>query len=592
MSEAVTDNLADRGLSSSPFYVADLEWCRPSGALSRESEPRHWRMYDYEVAGFDGVMLIAGPETEAPEVTYPLEVDGWHAVSIGFLSTTHNLGSGVHDLLVRLSGDDTFSMLDLIRADAFENQQQLEETYWKTADLTGQQIVFGQLARRRGPGDGPGVVECGPVRIAYIKLVPLTDYEVEELQRDRADRSKRRLYAHNDAFTFRNLYRPTTAEEIRRQVEPYRGTDFSRIYWEIGNGDSLFYPSELGRTSDTIDPPKDYARLTDRFREEAWHIMRRRGTDPFQVALEHAHELGIEFHSAYRLAAWAYPPPVLSYASEGGMWDTHPELRCVDRDGRGLPRLSYAFRETQDFALSVLRDVTRYPIDGVALLYNRRPPYIMYEQPLIDGFTNLHGHDPRDLPEDDPMWLAYRAGVMTDFMRRLHREMVAVAAEQGRGPIHITACVLGKVDDNMLFGLDTATWAREGLIDTLIPYSPAPLAMPLPSDTWSDPGQVEPFVDMVRGTDCELTMNVMPRDLGAEEYRRMASMLYGAGAESLFFWDANERCNYQPAWAALRRLGHRDEIEAWTTAGEPQLGATVLPLRSLAGWNMEAVAPG
>ena len=592
MSMAVTDNLADRGLSSGPIYVADLERCRPSSALSRESEPRHWRMYDYEVAGFDGVMLIAGPETEAPEVAYPLEVDGWHAVSIGFLSTTHNLGSGVHDLLVRLSGDDTFSMLDLIRADAFENQQQLEEVYWKTADLTGQQIVFGQLARRRGPGGGPGVVECGPVRIAYIKLVPLTDSEVEELERDRADGDNKRLYAHNDAFTFRNRYRPTTAEEIKRQIEPYRDTDFSRVYWEIGNGDSLFYPSDLGRTSDTVDPPEDYARLTDRFREEAWRIMRRRGIDPFRVALEHAHEIGIELHSAYRLAAWAYPPPVLRYASEGGMWDSRPELRCLDRDGRHLPRLSYAFRETQDFALSVLRDVTRYPVDGVALLYNRRPPYIMYEQPLIDGFTNVHGQDPRDLPEDDPTWLEYRADVVTDFMRRLRGEMVAVAEEQGRGPVHITACVLGRVDDNMYFGLDTATWASEGLIDTLIPYSPAPLAMPVSTDIWSDPGQVEPFVDMVRGTGCRLAMNVMPRDLGPEGYRRMASMLFGAGAESLFFWDANERCTYQPAWAALRRLGHRDEIDVWSRGGEPPLAATVLPLRSLAEWDMEAIAPG
>ena len=363
------------------------------------------------------------------------------------------------------------------------------------------------------------------------------------------------------------------------------------MYWEIGGGDALSYPSEIGRNWDTIDLPKDYARVTDRFRDEAWRIMRQGGIDPFRVALDHAHDIGIEFHGAYRLAAWTMPPP-LGDAFEGGMWDRHPELRCLDREGQYLPRLSYVFKETQDFALSVLREVARYPLDGVALLYNRRPPYIVYEQPLIDGFKKTHDQEPRELPKDDPTWLAYPAGVVTGFMRRVRGEMVAVAKEQGRGPIHITACVLGKVDDNMYFGLDTASWAREGLIDTLVPYSPAPLAMPVASDTWSDPSKVEPFVAMVRGTDCELAMNVMPRELGPKDYRLMASMLYGTGAESLFFWDTNARCTYQPPWAALRRLGHRDKIEAWLRSGEPELSATVVPLRSLAGWNMEAIAPG
>ena len=89
-----------------------------------------------------------------------------------------------------------------------------------------------------------------------------------------------------------------------------------------------------------------------------------------------------------------------------------------------------------------------------------------------------------------------------------------------------------------------------------------------------------------------LSGNVMPRDLGPEEYRRMASMIYGTGAESLFFWDTNARSLYQPSWTALRRLGHRAEIEARLENGEPDLGATVDLLRSLSGWNMQAFAPG
>ena len=443
MSGTQTDKLGGRGLSSEPVYVSDLGRCEPAEAISHTSERRRWRAYDYEVGGFGGVMLMAGPETEAPDITYPLEAEGWHAVSIGFYSTIQGL-SGVSDFLVRLSGDDTFSVLDPVRADAFEQQGQLEEIYWKTADLTGQQIVFGQLTRRRAQGEGPGVVECGPVRIAYVKLVPLTASEAEDQERDMRDGENKRLYAHNDSFSFQNEYRPITPEAIRRQIEPYRDTDFSRIYWEVGSGDTLYYPSKVGRNWDTIDLPRDYGRMNDRLRDEAWRILREDGVDPFRVAVDHAHEIGLEAHGSYRLAGWTYPPPTLSYAFEGGMWERRPDLRCLDRDGRYLPRLSYAFREVQDFALSVLREMASYPVDGLALLYNRRPPYIMYEQPLIDGFLKEHGEDPHELPEFDPTWLAYRAGVVTEFMRRVRAELDAVAEEQGRGPIQITACVLGE----------------------------------------------------------------------------------------------------------------------------------------------------
>ena len=72
--------------------------------------------------------------------------------------------------------------------------------------------------------------------------------------------------------------------------------------------------------------------------------------------------------------------------------------------------------------------------------------------------------------------------------------------EQGRARrIEVSACVLGLEEENRYFGLDVAAWAREGLIDVLIPYSPAPLAMPTEEDTWSNPSQLEPFTHATQG---------------------------------------------------------------------------------------------
>jgi hypothetical protein len=80
-----------------------------------------------------------------------------------------------------------------------------------------------------------------------------------------------------------------------------------------------------------------------------------------------------------------------------------------------------------------------------------------------------------------------------------------------------------------------------------------------------------------------------------EDLRRMAERLYDAGADALFFWDCaagGGRAAFDRQWDALRRLGHRDEIQAWQTAGEPRLPTPGVALRSVDGWDMRFTPPG
>ncbi len=66
MATETIDRIGDGWLSGQPNYRTDLDRCTPADALS-------------------GVMLLAGPETAAPTITYLLGVRGLHAVSIGVL---------------------------------------------------------------------------------------------------------------------------------------------------------------------------------------------------------------------------------------------------------------------------------------------------------------------------------------------------------------------------------------------------------------------------------------------------------------------------------------------------------------------------
>ena len=189
------------------------------------------------------------------------------------------------------------------------------------------------------------------------------------------------------------------------------------MYWESGSGDILHYPTKIGRTPD-IPNITEFARVGDRLVAESWRSYLKAGLDPFAIALEHTHAIGLEFHAAYRLAGWTYPPP-LDHNFRGGYYQNHPELRCVDRDGKLLPRLSYTFHEIQDYCLALLREMAEYPIDGICLLFNRRPPYIAYETPLLEAFAAVHGIDPQELTDTDPTWIEFRGSVMTAFMRRV-----------------------------------------------------------------------------------------------------------------------------------------------------------------------------
>ena len=107
--------------------------------------------------------------------------------------------------------------------------------------------------------------------------------------------------------------------------------------------------------------------------------------------------------------------------NEGGAYDRRPEWRGRDKMGRPTPRLSYAFQGVRNLVAGFLKEISGYDIDGVCLAYNRRPPYLEYEQPLLDGFRKTHSKDARAVGDRDREWLKYRATFMTRFMKQVRK---------------------------------------------------------------------------------------------------------------------------------------------------------------------------
>ena len=587
------DRTADGWIEGEAVYLTDMDRFLPGEAVSPEPKRGRWRTVGYESDELSGTMLVAWQETAAPDVVYPLEVSGMHAITIGAwkLKEWYKGDAGAVAIKAKLTGDDSFSTLTMPTIsepedpiggwDDWTGGEWLGEVFWKVADLTGQQLTVGQMKRRHAPGDFPGSFKCQVASIAYIKLTPISEDEAAALQADREKRDDKRLFAHSD-FTFKS------PEHVREDLTAFRDSDFSRIVLEAGAGDLMNYPTKIARVG-TYYGLDDYAQPVYRGEAETWRWLQSEGIDPYRIAVDYIHGMGMECHAGFRVAGFMSPPAHDHFDHGDSYYSAHPEYRGVDRNGDPTPRIAFSYPEVREYVVSLFREMAEeYPIDGVSPLYCRRPPLVEYEAPLVEGFKAEYGRDPRDLDERDREWLQYRSGALTDFMRRLRRAMDEVGTETGRR-LQVTAVVAKDEEENLYDGIDLKTWVSEGLVDVLMPFS-SHAAYNMNAEAWSDTGATRYFQSLVEGTPCELSFNIQPSGMEPGRLRRRASELYRAGAESLFFW--NTPSKYSEHWTALRRLGHAGELEAWRGAGEPDTASRSVRLAKHGEWNAAYITPG
>jgi hypothetical protein len=544
------------------ILYTDLSRCQPAGSIADRNGRWRWRAAPYEAAGISGTLLIAGPETEAVPITLPLNVTGWHAVLLGLWSDGWE---GDFLLRVKLTGDSSYVWLSREhlpsgREDGFA----IDEVFWKEADLTGQDITFAQLYHSLGFKAG----------IAYVKLVALTAEEVAAVQADRARTDTRRLIAMEDNHGTYYSHRFEDERDLYEIIEPYRHTDVGKLFWCSGGGiDNVSYPTKVGQVYGLNS--EDFPRTGDRLIAESMRRLLAKGVDTTAIARDYTRGLGIEFHLSIRMAAAHMHPPYDEVFSSP-FYVAHPEWHCRDQDGSPVARLSYAFPQVQDYVLNLIQELADYQPDGINLIFARGGPYLLYEEPLVEDYRQRTGSDPRTLPERDPDYLRYRGEVLTGFMRRV-RALCDRASAPGKRMV-LSAHVLNDEANNTFYGLDVSTWARDKIVDLLIayPWRGEPIDQP-----W--------FAGVVKGTDCQLFVEILPRQLSPAEYRARALAAYAAGADGLSLWDTLGRAMLLKQWSMARRLGHRDDLAGFDD-GEGVLYRTV-PLRSVGGYRIDKYPP-
>lgn len=236
-----------------------------------------------------------------------------------------------------------------------------------------------------------------------------------------------------------------TIAGLRAFVDQYAGTEVSHLFLNPNAMKASFKSAtreaiwELGDQ----EPPDEAAQ---RWLDNA-RLLHERGLDPYAVWIDRCREKGISPWISMRMNDIHDVPNPKSYL-HSRFWLDHPEFWRVPNDTSGgwtVRALDYAHAEVRDYNMAFVKELLeRYDPDGLELDWMR------------------FGWHFRDGEE------AAGAEILTKFVREV-RQLTKEWGEKRGHPIQLGARVPAHPDAARGLGMDGVRWAKEGLIDMLVP---------------------------------------------------------------------------------------------------------------------------
>jgi len=288
----------------------------------------------------------------------------------------------------------------------------------------------------------------------------------------------------------------------------------TRVYWRTMGGGVVTYPSSFEDTIRTFWTDQGYEQdhLLDGNIPESRIIDKiydMRDFDAVACARNVAKIFDIEFY------LWHEPHQEChGWHQFSNFVRKHPELCPVNCYGERLPgHLSWGFEEAIQRRMDLFKEVLVYEPDGIVLDFVKGGDHIYpridgkgysaigYEKPILDAFKKKTGKDAKTIPNDDMEWIKFRAGYVTDFVRRAReyqnkwypgivfgvfgvhkgrgmgayqdevpgkiiRDKSPLGAKDGTSTRKkVTIGMVGPLEGNLE---DHETWIAGGLIDTLV----------------------------------------------------------------------------------------------------------------------------
>jgi len=588
------------GILPEGIILSDLaEACINKEVLSTARRTDKWETISYETATISGTMLSAFELASPQPAKIKVNLSGWHKIYVSLMGNPQNNRS-----FLKLTGDKALSAFTTDYVDIHRvmwKWESFEESFWKCADLTGQDI---EIVKRNG------TCLVGS-HVAWFRFVPMTEEEVQEWKAEDARTDTKRIFATTDMFSVHVFEAPVTLNDWLIRIENLKHSDVEILTLDRDQNFEHY-----------VDPHSENASFLNEERKALSYLYPAHSKDAtFTALINYAHEIGIKAYISRRMGLPNDAPFPYDQEAYGIPFSKeHPEYRCINRDGVPTDVLSFAYPEVQQYVIDQFVDFAKLDCDGITLIYTRGIPYVLFEKPVLDAFAQRYpGLDPRELPLADPRIQRVHCTIMTEFMRKLRFAMDGACIKLGRRKMAIHAYVGTSLSDNRMFGLDVETWARERLIDSISAY-PLKIRERLEDVMQkSHPDRIDlaayskkqregyhkilhRYVEYAQHIELEHVREYVAlskqypvkvyfdllREMSNEDCERLSAALCENGAERFSLWDIDSVSTIKSQWAASSRLGHLEDIRKGQLVKEP---STVYRILFIGGKNIGAYNP-
>jgi hypothetical protein len=382
-------------------------------------------------------------------------------------------------------------------------------------------------------------------------------------------RPVRFIYNSDSNNMFIHKEPPMDPSDLVPFLDEIAQTEITTLFVSPNLGMKMDYPSRVAEmlTPESTDKPisrEGYPQLPPDILERGWeerllkgreshrrvamnlHSLLEAGHDPPKTVIELARERGLEVFISFRLNevhnVEQPDSPILST-----FWRDYPEWH-IGKPGDPLPELytaiigprvnpivpfwfpgalNFAIPEVRQRRLAELREVCeRYQVDGLDLDFQRFPIYFPF------GSETKH------------------TATMTSWVREVRSMLERVSEIRGR-PLLLSARVMARPEQNKGLGLDSAEWAREGLIDFLTISHYLRNDYPLPVSEYR---RILPPDLPVYGS--------IEYESDHDQYRTVARRLWDDGIDGimLFNFFAARESGSRPPFELLNELGNPDNL--------------------------------
>ncbi len=393
--------------------------------ISPDFEDNKWRIMEYSTGKYKGEMLITTEAGLPEDISVDLNLEGIYQIYI----CVPRLRAANY-LNVKLSGDLCFT--GLMASDKapknWMTEEYVEELYWKTADLTGQKIVFSKADSIITSATGVAWVRCVPVD----KMPPAITNKCVQM--------------HND-------------EDVAAQDMQKSDDDYLMKVYPIANTNAEFVSFEFSFDYDGVpDPGKAHLLGYDTRWDEGNYRYREKADTIYKKAVDFAHKNGFGIYAANRMCVSNFVVPYTRFGWNSNFVENNHQFYIKTRIGETVRVCSYAYDEVQDYVISNFVNMLKYGFDGITLIMHRGI-HIGFDQPVIDRFKELYPDvDPCTLPFSDERLHGVWCEFMNKFMRKLRN---AVGKD-----IRINTITDYGMTTSKHLGLDVEYWAKNGLIDS------------------------------------------------------------------------------------------------------------------------------